>query len=65
MVRPPKTQLQEAQLDPVDLETKQALSTVDYYNRYVRKEGEKVLTQAEYNKILKAKTDLKAKLNGL
>lgn len=61
MISPPKSQLFEVQKDPVDLELEETFSLVDYYNRYVRKEGEKVLTQKEWNKILKLK---KIFLNG-
>lgn len=61
MQRPTKSQLQDVQKDPVDLETSQALSSVDYYNRYIRKDGEKVLTQKRYDEILQLKKD---KLNG-
>ena len=52
MIKPPKSQLFEVQKDPIDLELEEALSTVAYYNKYVRKEGEKVLTQKEWNRIL-------------
>jgi len=62
MIRPPKSQLQDVQKDPVDLELEQAMSTVDYYNRYVRKEGEKVLTQEVYDKILEIKKTGKGKI---
>lgn len=59
MIRPPKSQLQDVQKDPADLEAEQAMSTVDYYNRYIRKEGEPVLTKKRYYEILK----LKKKIN--
>lgn len=46
-----KTQLMNAQHDPVEM--KKCEDPVYFYNRYVRKEGEKVLTKEEYEEHVK------------
>ena len=53
MANQQRTPLQLVQHDPAELERAKQLSPVEFFNKYVREEGEKVLTQAEYDNYTK------------
>lgn len=59
-----KSQLVDVQKDPADLRRKDAniLPPHEYYNKYIRKEGEKVLTAKDYKEFQAKMEEYKNKL---
>lgn len=58
--------ISQTQKDPSDIQGAKSLTPYEFYNKYIRQEGEKVLSEEEWNAALRArKGTLKGRLRDI